>query len=63
MAGTIVGAADKGCDGGQRSVGAVVRDRRLLQPEVTENEVNAILLASTPSIGFYAAAIAASALT
>jgi uncharacterized membrane protein len=38
--------------------GAVARDRRLLQPEVTEDEVNAILLASSPRIGFYAGAIA-----
>ena len=37
---------------------AVVRDRRLLKPEVTEEEVNSILIASSPSIGFYAGAIA-----
>jgi uncharacterized membrane protein len=38
--------------------GAVVRDRRLLKPEVTDEEVNAILRASSPSIGFFAGAIA-----
>jgi uncharacterized membrane protein len=38
--------------------GAVARDRRLLKAEVSENEVNAILLAASPSIGFYAGAIA-----
>jgi hypothetical protein len=38
--------------------GAVARDRRLLKPEVTDDEVNAILIASSPSIGFYAGAIA-----
>ena len=37
---------------------AVARDRRLLMPEVGDDEVKAILLASSPSIGFYAAAIA-----
>ena len=36
---------------------AVARDRELLKPEVTDDEVNAILLASSPSIGFYAATI------
>ena len=38
--------------------GAVARDRELLQPEVTDDEVSAILLATSPSIGFYAGAIA-----
>jgi uncharacterized membrane protein len=38
--------------------GAVARDRELLKPEVSDEEVNAILLASSPSIGFYAGAIA-----
>jgi TMEM175 potassium channel family protein len=33
--------------------GAVARDRELLNPEVTEKEVRAILVASSPSIGFY----------
>jgi len=37
--------------------GVVARDRELLVPEVSDEEVNAILLASTPSIGFYAGAI------
>jgi len=38
--------------------GAVVRDRELLEPEVSDDEVNAILRAASPSIGFYAGAIA-----
>jgi uncharacterized membrane protein len=38
--------------------GAVARDRKLLKPEVTEAEVNAILLATSPSIAFYGGAIA-----
>jgi uncharacterized membrane protein len=38
--------------------GAVARDRKLLKPEVTHDEVNAILVASSPSIGLYAGAIA-----
>ena len=38
--------------------GAVARDRELLHPEVTDDEVNAILVASSPSIAFYAGAIA-----
>ena len=38
--------------------GAVARDRLLLQPEVTQDEVNAILLASAPNIAFYGGAIA-----
>jgi uncharacterized membrane protein len=38
--------------------GAVVRDRELLRPEVSDEEVNAILRATSPSIGFYAGAIA-----
>jgi uncharacterized membrane protein len=33
--------------------GVVMRDRQLLEPEVDEQEVNAILLAATPSLGFY----------
>jgi uncharacterized membrane protein len=33
--------------------GTVARDRELLRPEVTGEEVNAILLRSSPSIGFY----------
>ena len=37
--------------------GAVVRDRRLLRPEVGNDEVNAILLATTPNIGFYVGVI------
>ena len=38
--------------------GSVVRDRSLLRPDVTDREVNAILLATTPSIGFYVTATA-----
>jgi uncharacterized membrane protein len=37
---------------------SVARDRRLLKSEVTDEEVNSILIASSPSIGFYAGAIA-----
>jgi uncharacterized membrane protein len=37
--------------------GVVARDRRLLKPDVTDDEVNAILLATSPSIGFYAGRI------
>jgi uncharacterized membrane protein len=38
--------------------GAVARDRKLLKPEVTDDEVKAILVASSPSLGFYGGAIA-----
>jgi uncharacterized membrane protein len=38
--------------------GAVAREPELLEPEVTEDEVNAILLRTTPGLGFYAAVIA-----
>ena len=37
---------------------AVARDRQLLRPEVSDEEVSAILLASSPSIGFYGGTIA-----
>jgi uncharacterized membrane protein len=37
---------------------AVARDRQLLKPQVSDDEVNAILLASSPSIGLYGGAIA-----
>ena len=37
--------------------GAVMRDRDLLEPEVSEQEINAILLAVTPSLGFYVGVI------
>ncbi len=37
--------------------GVVARDRSLLRPEVSDEEVNAILVATTPSIGFYAGVI------
>ena len=38
--------------------GAVSRDRELLHPEVSGDEVNAILIATSPNIAFYAGAIA-----
>ena len=49
----VVRRSRNDCDGG-----AVARDRELLRPEVGEDEVKAILRASSPSIGFYSAAIA-----
>jgi uncharacterized membrane protein len=36
---------------------SVARDRHLLRPEVTEKEVNELLLATTPNIGFYVGVI------
>ena len=36
---------------------SIASDRSLLKPEVSEKEVNAIALATTPSLGFYLAAI------
>ncbi len=33
--------------------GSVVRDRRVLKPDVSEQEINAIARATTPGIGFY----------
>lgn len=38
--------------------GTIARERELLRPEVTDEEVNAILLEATPSIGFYVGATA-----
>ena len=38
--------------------GTVARERELLKPDVTDEEVNAVLRATTPSIGFYVAATA-----
>ena len=38
--------------------GAVARDRELLKPEVTDDEVNSLLIALSPGIGFYAGTIA-----
>jgi uncharacterized membrane protein len=38
--------------------GSIARDRRVLNPGVTEKEINAIALAATPNIGFYIAVIA-----
>jgi uncharacterized membrane protein len=35
--------------------GVVARDRSLLRPEVTDDEVNEVLLSASPSIGLYAA--------
>jgi uncharacterized membrane protein len=37
---------------------AVMRDRELLRPDVGDDEVRAIMLAASPSIGFYGGAIA-----
>jgi uncharacterized membrane protein len=37
--------------------GVITRDRDLLKPEVSEQEINAILVASTPSLGFYVGVI------
>jgi uncharacterized membrane protein len=37
---------------------AVARDRQLLKPDVTDDEVKALLLATSPNIGFYAGVIA-----
>ena len=37
----------------QRPLGSVARDRDLLRPEVSEQDINAILLAATPNLGFY----------
>ena len=37
--------------------GAIARDRQLLRPEVSEEEVKAIAITTTPSIGFYVAVI------
>ena len=34
-----------------------MRDRDLLKPGVSEQEINAILLATTPSLGFYVGVI------
>jgi uncharacterized membrane protein len=33
--------------------GAAARDRRLLKPDVSDEEVRAVLVAATPNIGFY----------
>jgi uncharacterized membrane protein len=37
--------------------GAITRDRDLLKPDVSEREINTILIATTPSLGFYIAVI------
>ena len=37
--------------------GTLTRDRDLLKPEVSEREINTILIATTPSLGFYVAVI------
>ena len=39
---------------------SAARDRHLLKPEVTDEEVHALLLATTPSIGFYVVLIGVS---
>ena len=36
---------------------AIARDRDLLKPEVSEQEINAILIATTPNLGFYVGVI------
>ncbi len=36
---------------------SILRDRRVLKPEVTEKEIDAITLAATPNIGFYVGVI------
>ncbi len=36
---------------------SILRDRRVLKPEVTEKEITAITLAATPNIGFYVGVI------
>ncbi len=38
---------------------AIVRDRELLRPEVSEKEINAILIATTPNYAFYIGVIVA----
>lgn len=38
-------------------MGAITRDRDLLEPEVSEQEIKAIFAASTPSLGFYVGVI------
>jgi len=38
-------------------VGAIARDRELLESEVSEQEISAILVASTPNLGFYVGVI------
>ena len=37
--------------------GAIARDRDLLKPEVSEEEINKLLVATTPNIGFYVGVI------
>ncbi len=37
--------------------GAITRDPDLLKPEVSEQEINAILIATTPSLAFYVGVI------
>jgi uncharacterized membrane protein len=38
-------------------LGAITRDRDLLEPQVSEQEIKAIFAASTPSLGFYVGVI------
>jgi hypothetical protein len=40
---------------------SIARDRRVLKPEVSEKEINAIAVAATPNIGFYVVILAARA--
>ena len=37
--------------------GVIRRDRDLLKPEVSEQEINAMLVATTPNLGFYVGVI------
>ena len=37
--------------------GVIRSERELLEPEVSEHEINAILVATTPSLGFYVGVI------
>ena len=41
----------------QRQWGSIARNRDLLRPEVSEKEISAIVLATTPNIGFYVGVI------
>lgn len=44
--------------GRSRALWAVIRpERGLLKPEVSEQEINALLVATTPSLGFYVGVI------
>jgi hypothetical protein len=38
-------------------MGAIAHDRHLLKPDVSEEEITALLIATTPNYGFYVAVI------